>query len=430
MSRSEDDRRHGVDDREYGVDGERDTRRRSAERSVAAGTPRPRPAVRAPVVRCVVPCRAHPALDCSGPNLARRGLRRAEVRGRSPVHRTRAGYGRAGPVPMTVAAVKRPALLTQVLAVNALLIAATVLAATVTVHLASTDAGQRPPALCSSRRSSRPCWPTASSCAAGSRRSSSSSPRWRPSTSPRRRAAPIASRGRRGRGGRPAAAGVQPDARRASRSSAPRGRERGPPGAGGRARPRRARPPRRGQPGADRRPPAPAGDEHERRPSCATSCARRRGRDAGDGRAAAPRARAAPGGARRPRARGGAAHARSPASPARRASTRRFTVEPGAVELGADEQIVVYRVVQEALIERRPHAGARRSRSSCARDGRTSCASTDDGCGFDDAAAARGLGLTGMRERARLAGGRLRRPVAPGRGTVVELTLGGAHEAR
>ena len=40
----------------------------------------------------------------------------------------------------------------------------------------------------------------------------------------------------------------------------------------------------------------------------------------------------------------------------------------------------------------------------------------DDGCGFNDAAAASpaGLGITGMRERARLAGGRLRVRSRPG----------------
>jgi two-component system sensor histidine kinase UhpB len=94
-------------------------------------------------------------------------------------------------------------------------------------------------------------------------------------------------------------------------------------------------------------------------------------------------------------------------------------------DLGADEQIVVYRVVQEALNNVAEHAEANEVTVELRRaDGRKMLRVTDDGRGFDDAAAASpGLGITGMRERARLAGGRLRVRSRPGRGTVVELTL-------
>ena len=47
----------------------------------------------------------------------------------------------------------------------------------------------------------------------------------------------------------------------------------------------------------------------------------------------------------------------------------------------------------------------------------------DDGAGFDLEATARGLGLTGMRERAVLAGGRVCLLSVPGEGTLVELRL-------
>ena len=50
----------------------------------------------------------------------------------------------------------------------------------------------------------------------------------------------------------------------------------------------------------------------------------------------------------------------------------------------------------------------------------------DDGCGFKPAkrlAAAR-LGVSGMRERALLVGGRLNVFSAPGEGTTIELTMG------
>lgn len=100
-------------------------------------------------------------------------------------------------------------------------------------------------------------------------------------------------------------------------------------------------------------------------------------------------------------------------------------VAPDVGELGADEQIVVYRVVQEALNNVARHARARSVNIELKRaDGRRVLRVSDDGRGFDDAASQRsGLGVTGMRERARLAGGRLRVRSRPGSGTVVELTL-------
>ena len=100
-------------------------------------------------------------------------------------------------------------------------------------------------------------------------------------------------------------------------------------------------------------------------------------------------------------------------------------IAPDVGELGPDEQIVVYRVVQEALNNVAQHAGARTVTIELRRaGGRKMLRVTDDGHGFDDAAdPAAGLGITGMRERARLAGGRLRVRSRPESGTVVELTL-------
>jgi two-component system, NarL family, sensor histidine kinase UhpB len=94
-------------------------------------------------------------------------------------------------------------------------------------------------------------------------------------------------------------------------------------------------------------------------------------------------------------------------------------------ELSPDEQIVVYRVVQEALNNVAQHAAANAVTVELRRaDGRKMLRVTDDGRGFNDAAGETpGLGITGMRERARLAGGRLRVRSRPGSGTVVELTL-------
>jgi two-component system sensor histidine kinase UhpB len=100
-------------------------------------------------------------------------------------------------------------------------------------------------------------------------------------------------------------------------------------------------------------------------------------------------------------------------------------IAPDLGELGSDEQIVVYRVVQEALNNIAQHAGATAISVELRRaDGRKMLRVTDDGCGFNDATEdTPGLGITGMRERARLAGGRLRVRSRPGHGTVVELTL-------
>ncbi len=100
-------------------------------------------------------------------------------------------------------------------------------------------------------------------------------------------------------------------------------------------------------------------------------------------------------------------------------------ISPDLGELGPDEQTVVYRVVQEALNNIAQHAGARKVTVELRRaDGRKMLRVTDDGRGFNDAAPdTPGLGVTGMRERARLAGGRLRVRSRPGAGTVVELTL-------
>ncbi len=56
-------------------------------------------------------------------------------------------------------------------------------------------------------------------------------------------------------------------------------------------------------------------------------------------------------------------------------------------------------------------------------DGVVEVTVSDDGRGFDPAAANGGFGLIGMRERVELAGGELRIDAAPGRGTTVLATI-------
>lgn len=96
-------------------------------------------------------------------------------------------------------------------------------------------------------------------------------------------------------------------------------------------------------------------------------------------------------------------------------------------ELDEDQQTVVYRVVQESLSNVKRHANAASVAVEAGRDrGRPVVRIADDGQGFARPVRVSGHGLTGMRERARLAGGRVEVHSVQGRGTVVELRLEGA----
>jgi two-component system, NarL family, sensor histidine kinase UhpB len=97
--------------------------------------------------------------------------------------------------------------------------------------------------------------------------------------------------------------------------------------------------------------------------------------------------------------------------------------------LPEDVQTAVYRILQEALANVGRHAAATAvSVEIDAHDGHLEMRVRDDGAGFDPGALARrangdgpgaGLGLSGMAERARLAGGELDVRSAPGGGTTV-----------
>src|SRR3954464_511403 len=96
-------------------------------------------------------------------------------------------------------------------------------------------------------------------------------------------------------------------------------------------------------------------------------------------------------------------------------------------ELSDEEQLVLYRVTQESLSNVVQHSGASRVRVELSSIGRTVLRVRDDGCGFKAAAngsARNRLGVSGMRERALLVGGRLNVFSAPGEGTTIELTMG------
>src|SRR5215208_1651654 len=103
--------------------------------------------------------------------------------------------------------------------------------------------------------------------------------------------------------------------------------------------------------------------------------------------------------------------------------------------LPEDVQTAVYRILQEALANVGRHAGATAVAVDVEAHGeRLELRIRDDGEGFDPAATARGpasdgagagLGLSGMVERARLAGGELDVRSAPGGGTTVTLRIAG-----
>ena len=99
------------------------------------------------------------------------------------------------------------------------------------------------------------------------------------------------------------------------------------------------------------------------------------------------------------------------------------------VRLGPDEQIEVFRIVQEGLANARLHAGAQTAWVTITgRGGRRVVAVRDDGRGFaqdglEPDGEAGGQGLRNMRDRAAAIGGALSLRSAPGSGTSVEVVL-------
>jgi two-component system sensor histidine kinase UhpB len=96
--------------------------------------------------------------------------------------------------------------------------------------------------------------------------------------------------------------------------------------------------------------------------------------------------------------------------------------------LEPDAELALYRIVQEALSNAVRHSGASRVVVSLAAEDRGMVAEVaDDGSGFAVEHAhdggGRGLGLVGMRERARYAHGSLSIDSAPGAGTRVRVEL-------
>src|SRR5919197_3765722 len=94
------------------------------------------------------------------------------------------------------------------------------------------------------------------------------------------------------------------------------------------------------------------------------------------------------------------------------------------IRLAPDEQIEVFRIVQEGLANARKHAGARRAEVRIEeREGERFVSVVDDGTGFDESEIAAGQGLKNMRARAASIGGGFRLVSAPGCGTALQVVL-------
>ena len=97
-----------------------------------------------------------------------------------------------------------------------------------------------------------------------------------------------------------------------------------------------------------------------------------------------------------------------------------------AIGLAPDEQIEIFRIVQESLANARKHADARRARVAIAHRGSDRVVSiSDDGAGFDVSQNGNGAGqgLKNIRARAATIGGAFSLASAPGRGTALEVVL-------
>ena len=94
------------------------------------------------------------------------------------------------------------------------------------------------------------------------------------------------------------------------------------------------------------------------------------------------------------------------------------------VDLAPDEQIEVFRIVQEGLANVRKHANAKTAVVRIwHREGRRLVTVADDGSGFEEKADGAGQGLRNIRQRAASIAGAASVRSLPGRGTTVEIAL-------
>ena len=204
---------------------------------------------------------------------------------------------------------------------------------------------------------------------------------------------------------------------RADRGGAPARRPAAAAGPGGGAKARRARPPRRGQPGAHGHPAAAGGAHPDRTAAPRTSSPRRRGwRTRRWASCCSSRASCGP-----------TALDDHGFVPAIEEQLRRFKAQYGIEtslrldgeldDLRHDQQLVLYRVTQEALNNVVRHAVPSSVSVEIARvDGSVALKVADDGAGFAVGQECAASGLDGMAERARLVDGEFDDRRAPGPG--------------
>ncbi len=96
----------------------------------------------------------------------------------------------------------------------------------------------------------------------------------------------------------------------------------------------------------------------------------------------------------------------------------------GAKELSLEIRETLFRILQEALANVARHSSARITDVNLDyRTGLITLTIKDDGCGFDPGIQQGGIGLKSMRERAEVLGGSFRVVSAPGKGTLLEVSL-------
>lgn len=90
-------------------------------------------------------------------------------------------------------------------------------------------------------------------------------------------------------------------------------------------------------------------------------------------------------------------------------------------QLNSEQQIHLYRIVQEALTNVAAHSQAAQVDVSLDVGTVASLGIRDDGCGFDPATAPRGMGLSGMQERVKALRGQWQLDTAPGAGVTIRV---------
>jgi two-component system sensor histidine kinase UhpB len=99
-------------------------------------------------------------------------------------------------------------------------------------------------------------------------------------------------------------------------------------------------------------------------------------------------------------------------------------LEPPRLPLSEEQELVIYRVAQEAMTNVARHAEASAVELRLERaDDEVVLTVRDDGCGLPALAHTSSHGIRGMRERAMLIGAGLTITPAPGHGTEVKLSI-------